>query len=128
MLLELLYLICVVAVCDRCLCNAVSWVDLQSVFVAFPGHTHLILVGLINFYFVKASRLMVKELNCIFLLKHYVYSVSNFRPLGLCQEANNWINVVSYISIDNGDVAHNINPVICFLTKAKWPKIETEFT
>ena len=22
-----------------------------------------------------------------------------------------------------GDVAHNINPDICFLTKAKWPKI-----
>ena len=25
--------------------------------------------------------------------------------------------------LDNGDVAHNINPVICFLTKTKWPKI-----
>ena len=32
-------------------------------------------------------------------LKHYVYSVSNFRPLGLYQETNNWINVVNYISI-----------------------------
>ena len=96
----------------------VSRVDLQSVIVAFPGHTNLILVGLISFYFVKASRLGVKELNCIFLLKLYVYSVSNFRPLGLCQETNNWINVVNYISIDNGDVAHNINSVICFLTKA----------
>ena len=27
------------------------------------------------------------------------------------------------VDLDNGDVAHNINPVICFLTKAKWPKI-----
>ena len=32
-------------------------------------------------------------------LKHYVYSVSNFRPLGLYQETNNWINAVNYISI-----------------------------
>ena len=32
-------------------------------------------------------------------VKKYVYSVSIFRPLGLCQETNNWIYVVSYISI-----------------------------
>ena len=32
-------------------------------------------------------------------LKHYAYSVSNFRPLGLSQETNNWINVVTYVSI-----------------------------
>ena len=32
-------------------------------------------------------------------LKHYVYSVSNFRPLCLYQETNNWIDVVNYISI-----------------------------
>ena len=31
-------------------------------------------------------------------LKHYAYSVSNFRPLDLCQETNNRINVVTYIS------------------------------
>ena len=35
----------------------------------------------------------------LFILKHYVHSVSNFRPLGLCQKTNNWIYVVSYISI-----------------------------
>ena len=28
----------------------------------------------------------------LYILKHYVYSVSNFRPLGLCQETNNWSN------------------------------------
>ena len=27
------------------------------------------------------------------------------------------------VGLDNGNVAHNIDPVICFLTKAKWPKI-----
>ena len=27
------------------------------------------------------------------------------------------------VGLDNGDVAHSINPDICFLTKAKWPKI-----
>ena len=27
------------------------------------------------------------------------------------------------VGLDNGDVAHKINPVICFLTKTKWPKI-----
>ena len=27
------------------------------------------------------------------------------------------------VGLDNGDVAHNINSVICFLIKAKWPKI-----
>ena len=27
------------------------------------------------------------------------------------------------VGLDNGDVAHNINPVTCFLTKAKRPKI-----
>ena len=35
----------------------------------------------------------------LFILKHYLYSVSNVRPLGLCQETNIWIYVVNYISI-----------------------------
>ena len=35
----------------------------------------------------------------LFILKHYVYSVSNFRPLGLCQETNNQVYVVSYILV-----------------------------
>ena len=30
------------------------------------------------------------------------------------------------VGLDNGDVAHSINPVICFLTKAKRLKFETE--
>ena len=40
-------------------------------------------------------------------------------PLGLCQEPNLYL----LVGLDNGDVAHNINPDICFLTKAMWPKI-----
>ena len=35
----------------------------------------------------------------LFILIHYLHSVSNFRPLGLSQETNIWIYVVSYISI-----------------------------
>ena len=27
------------------------------------------------------------------------------------------------VGLDNGDVVHNINSVICFLIKAKWPNI-----
>ena len=34
---------CVVAVCIMCLFLTVPWVGLQSVIVAFPGHTHLLL-------------------------------------------------------------------------------------
>ena len=43
-----------------------------------------------------------------------------------------WLNIVQIyqiyqiylmVGLDNGDVAPYINPVICFLTKAKWPKI-----
>ena len=37
----------------------------------------------------------------LIILKHFVYSVSNFWPLGHCQETNNWINFVSYISFVN---------------------------
>ena len=43
-----------------------------------------------------------------FFLKKYVYSVSNFRPLGLCQETNNWINVVTYISYLNKNSKGNL--------------------
>ena len=32
---------CVVAVCDLCLFLTVPWVGMQSVIVAFPGHTHI---------------------------------------------------------------------------------------
>ena len=35
-------LLCVVAVCVLCLFLTVLWVGLQSVIVAFPGHTHLL--------------------------------------------------------------------------------------
>ena len=31
----------------------------------------------------------------LFVLKNYLYSVSNFWPIDLCQETNIWINVVS---------------------------------
>ena len=43
-----------------------------------------------------------------------------------------WLNIVQIyqiyqiylmVGLDNGDVAPYINPVICFLTKAKWPKV-----
>ena len=51
------------------------------------------------FILTLATDQMPSALMAIFLLKHYVYSVSNFRPLGLCQETNNWNLVVSYISI-----------------------------
>ena len=56
----------------------------------------------------ESSRAPIYSGICCFRYKHYlnfvkvkkyVYSVSIFRPLGLCQETNNWIYVVSYISI-----------------------------
>ena len=37
---ELVPLLCVVAVCGLCLFLMVPLVGLQSVFAAFPGHTH----------------------------------------------------------------------------------------
>ena len=60
--------------------------------------------------FMKADYINKNSKGNLFMLKLYVYS--NFRPLGLC-----------LFGLGNGDEAHNINPVICFLTKAKWPKI-----
>ena len=57
----------------------------------------------------------------VFSRKHYLYSVSNFRQLVLCQEPNLYL----LVGLENGDVAHNMNPDICFLTKAKWLKIKT---
>ena len=37
-----LYFSCVVAVCVLCPFLTVPWVGMQSVFVAFPGHIHLL--------------------------------------------------------------------------------------
>ena len=55
------------------------------------------------------------------IVKLYVYYVSNFRPLGLYQETNNWINVVSYISIVliSQPVKFNMNNVM-ILSWAIW--------
>ena len=41
------------------------------------------------------------------------------------QQAGENIDIQLYllVGLDNGDVAHNINPDICFLTKAKWSKM-----
>ena len=57
--------------------------------------------------------------------------------MGPCRTSRAWyfhspVNIVQIykiyqiylmVGLDNGDVAPYINPVICFLTKAKWPKI-----
>ena len=44
----LFYLNCVVTVCILCLFLTVPWVGLQSVIVAFPGHTNLPFEGKVH--------------------------------------------------------------------------------
>ena len=34
-----------------------------------------------------------------------------------------WLSCTLLVGLDNGNVAHNIKPDICFVPKAKWPKI-----
>ena len=81
-LVSLQLLCCVVVVCVLCLFLTVPWAGLQSVIVAFPGHTHLLFTRTHTlFILIYASIAIVRNnllytlLNCFICLHRWYFNI-----------------------------------------------------
>ena len=70
------------------------------------------------FYVFKIIYALVLPNDTLFVFCHSINELATCKK----RSQKNYRSDLIYIE-DNGDVAHSINSVICFLIKAKWPKI-----